>query len=204
MSRVGRCPVTDEADFRTRPRRRGRVLEDAIIRAAVDELAQVGYAGMTMESVARRAGAGKISVYRRWPSRLELAVEVAYRLSGEPPLPPEPSSLRADLLACVHVLADQLSGPVGEAMRGVIAESLTAPNAARLPDLSRGRGAGVLRGILARARARGETVRELTPVQLMVPSALVQYHLVNRQEPDPSFLEGVIDEVVLPMIQGGG
>ena len=38
------------------PRRRGAELEQAILRAAVDELAESGYAGLTMDRVAHRAG----------------------------------------------------------------------------------------------------------------------------------------------------
>lgn len=193
--------MTGQPDPRTRPRRRGRVLEEAIIQAAADELTELGYAGMTMESVARRAGAGKVSVYRRWPSRLELAAEVAYRRSPELHLPPEPSSLREDLRTCVRALTELAQGPVGEAMRGVIIDSLTAPDSPRLADLSRGRGAEVLEGIVARARARGEVAQDLTYVQLQVPTALVYYHLITRRDPDPTFLHAVIDEVIIPMIQ---
>lgn len=46
----------------------------AIWRAAIVELARVGYARLSMESVARRAGVGKAALYRRWPSKEAMIV----------------------------------------------------------------------------------------------------------------------------------
>lgn len=44
----------------------------AIYQATLDELAEVGYAKLTMERVAERAKTGKAALYRRWSSRMEL------------------------------------------------------------------------------------------------------------------------------------
>ena len=71
-------------DHRTRPRRRGDVLNSAIFEATLDELAEVGYAKLTMEGVAARAGASKASVYRRWPSRMELALDAVHHMAPDP------------------------------------------------------------------------------------------------------------------------
>jgi AcrR family transcriptional regulator len=51
---------------------RSRVL---ILEAAVDELADVGYGGVTIESVAARAGVGKSTIYRHWPDKLALVAD---------------------------------------------------------------------------------------------------------------------------------
>ena len=48
-------------------RPRSAEADRAILRAAVDLLADEGYGGVTMEGVAARAGVGKATVYRRWP-----------------------------------------------------------------------------------------------------------------------------------------
>ncbi|MEV6880175.1 TetR/AcrR family transcriptional regulator [Amycolatopsis sp. NPDC051128] len=63
-------------------RRRGTELEDAILRAAAEELAESGYAGLTMERVAQRAGTNKNALYRRRPNRAALGV-AAYRHLAE-------------------------------------------------------------------------------------------------------------------------
>jgi TetR/AcrR family transcriptional regulator, regulator of autoinduction and epiphytic fitness len=46
-----------------------------ILEAAVDELAEVGYGGVTIESVAARAGVGKSTIYRHWPDKLALIAD---------------------------------------------------------------------------------------------------------------------------------
>jgi TetR/AcrR family transcriptional regulator of autoinduction and epiphytic fitness len=47
----------------------------AILKAAVDELAESGYGGVTVESVAARAGVGKSTIYRHWPDKLALIAD---------------------------------------------------------------------------------------------------------------------------------
>jgi AcrR family transcriptional regulator len=46
-----------------------------ILAAAVDALAEVGYGGVTIESVAARAGVGKSTIYRHWPDKLALIAD---------------------------------------------------------------------------------------------------------------------------------
>ncbi len=46
-----------------------------ILRAAVEELAEVGYGGVTIESIAARARVGKSTIYRHWPDKLELIAD---------------------------------------------------------------------------------------------------------------------------------
>lgn len=46
-----------------------------ILNAAVEELAHVGYGGVTIESIAARAGVGKSTIYRHWPDKLGLMAD---------------------------------------------------------------------------------------------------------------------------------
>jgi len=70
-------------------RRRGAALETALLDAAWDELQVTGYAGLTMEAVADRAGTSRAVLYRRWRNRPELVIAAMRRhrpmLSGEVP-----------------------------------------------------------------------------------------------------------------------
>jgi AcrR family transcriptional regulator len=193
--------MTVADDHRSRPRRRGAALEDAIVDAAIDELREAGYAAMTMDAVARRAGAGKISVYRRWPTKVELARAAAYRLVGEPALPPEPSTLREDLLAVFRYMAHQMQGPAGEALRGIVSETLRDVEVAPLADASRGSSRRTLRVILARAADRGERVgSDVTEIRMQAPVALIQHHFLTQGAPiDDAYLASVVDEVALPL-----
>src|ERR1700744_3816322 len=57
-----------------------------ILAAAVDELAEVGYGGVTIEAVAARAGVGKSTIYRHWPDKLALIAD-AFETFHEPMVP---------------------------------------------------------------------------------------------------------------------
>jgi len=46
-----------------------------ILKAAVEELADFGYGGVTIESIAARAGVGKSTIYRHWPDKLALIAD---------------------------------------------------------------------------------------------------------------------------------
>ena len=80
------------------PRRRGAVLERAILEAALDQLSTVGWNGLTMEGVAAGAQTGKAAVYRRWPSKEDLVADALQ--AGLPSLDdvPDMGSVREDLL----------------------------------------------------------------------------------------------------------
>ncbi|WP_162795308.1 TetR/AcrR family transcriptional regulator, partial [Nonomuraea lactucae] len=101
-------------DHRKLPRRRGEALNAAIFQATLDELAETGYARLTMERVAERAGAGKASLYRRWPTRLELVMDAVYEVLPDPASTPDTGTLRGDVLAALRGAAEVLAGPAGE------------------------------------------------------------------------------------------
>ena len=63
-----------------------------ILEAALEELGDVGYGALTIESVAARAGVGKSTIYRHWPGKLAL-VEDAFRTLKAQALVPEPGTL---------------------------------------------------------------------------------------------------------------
>src|SRR6266700_7709228 len=83
-----------EAASNVGPPRRGRprehAVDKAILAAAVDLLAEVGYARLTMDQVTARAGVGKASVYLRWPNKVALVAEAIEHRSGD--VPPQPDT----------------------------------------------------------------------------------------------------------------
>jgi AcrR family transcriptional regulator len=191
-------------DHRTRPRRRGDVLNSAIFQATLDELAEVGYAKLTMEGVAARAGASKASVYRRWSSRMELAVDVVHHLAPDPTSTPDSGSLRGDAIAWLRSAADLLAGPAGEALRGVLGDALADP--ARTLELrkhSSGTGHRAMQVITRRAVQRGEiNSGAITPLRLDVAQALLREQFLLHGPPiKDAAIERIIDEVVLPLFR---
>ncbi|HEX5568289.1 MAG TPA: TetR/AcrR family transcriptional regulator [Streptomyces sp.] len=109
------------------PRRTGRprsaAADRAILKAALEALAELGWGGLTMGDVAARAGVAKTTLYRRWANKSELVVDAVAVLFGEPELP-DHGSLRADVEAVVLSFATLLERPeAGAALMAVIAEA---------------------------------------------------------------------------------
>jgi AcrR family transcriptional regulator len=192
-------------DHRTLPRRRGDVLNSAIFEATLDELAEVGYTKLTMERVAARAGASKASVYRRWPSRMELVLDAVHHLAPDPTDTPDTGSLRGDALAFMRAAAKLLAGPGGEALRGLLGDALADPSRTlELRRHSRGTGHRIMQEIVQRAVARGEiNSAAITPLRLDVAQAMLREQFLFHGPPIPdAVIIEIVDETVLPLFLG--
>jgi AcrR family transcriptional regulator len=116
--------------------RRSEEAHCAILDAATALLDEKGIAGVTFEGVARRAGASKPTLYRWWPSRIALLLEVHDRLKRRHLVFEPTGALRADLVGFTRALWHYWRSTAGgDALRGIIAEAQTQPDdAARLFD----------------------------------------------------------------------
>jgi AcrR family transcriptional regulator len=86
-----------------------------VLQAARDLLVEHGYQATTIVAIARRAGVGAPTIYRRWPSREALIEDAAFG-HAEPAAVPEPTGdLRTDLGAWVLSFLNQLADPVTRA-----------------------------------------------------------------------------------------
>ncbi|WP_329338423.1 TetR/AcrR family transcriptional regulator [Streptomyces sp. NBC_00663] len=158
--------TTNAEEPQTRPRRRApagaAVLREDVteaIRAAVfEELAAVGYARMSIEGIARRAGVGKTAVYRRWRSKLHLVLDVVSALAVQGLPAPDTGALESDLRLLYEVTSRALRHPVASQ----ILPDLQA-EAARNPEIDeavqkavRDGQEGVASKIIVAAEQRGE------------------------------------------------
>ena len=169
----------------------------AILRATVDLLADEGYAGVTMEGVAAKAGVGKATVYRRWPSKSALVVDAISACRDVGWRPPDTGSARDDLLAFVRGFGDVLrSSDAGRVMPALVAELARSPElAATFRDgFVQPRRARVLEAV-GRGVERGE-VRPDVDAELVADAvvALLQHRfLVTGMEIDDDLPERVLD-----------
>ena len=191
-------------DHRKGPRRRGDALYTAIFEATLDELQAVGYAELKMERIANRARASKGSLYRRWPSRAQLVVDAVHHRFPSHGEAPDTGSVREDLLGCLRKLADLLNGPSGEAIRGLMADTIRNPD---LMEAVRARfvdpGVRVFLEVLRRGAARGEVrAGALTPrFASLGPDLLRQYFMVHHSPIPERVLIEIVDEIVLPLVR---
>lgn len=189
-------------DHRAGPRKRGQALEAAILEAAFDELAEVGYAELTMERVAERARTGKASLYRRWPSRMELTLDAVHHAMPDPMSPTDTGSLRGDVLAFLRQSARLLDGPAGQALRGLLGDALR--NQQRMQELrqrSHRNGVTAMTEITRRAVARGEIdPATITPVRLDVAHSLLRQRFLFDGAPiNDHVIVDIVDQAVMPL-----
>jgi AcrR family transcriptional regulator len=143
----------------TRPRGRPRdqAIDAAILEATQELIVELGYAALSMDGVAARAGVSKPTLYLRYPSKGALIAEAAF---GDVPdvQPPDTGHLSADFLATYQWGVAQVTAPVGRAaLPGLLAESTQNPEIADLfrekiiePAFAR------IADLLVRAQQRGE------------------------------------------------
>jgi AcrR family transcriptional regulator len=98
-------------------------VRESILAAALSELIESGYAALSVEAVASRAGVNKTTIYRRWPTLDDLLVDALMDWSHHALPAMDTGSIETDLLALGGQLADVLNAGVG---RQVVALVLTA------------------------------------------------------------------------------
>ncbi|MCQ4079051.1 TetR/AcrR family transcriptional regulator [Streptomyces sp. RB6PN25] len=197
------APDRSAGDHRRNPRRRGEALEHAILTAVLEELAEVGYAGLTMERVAVRARTGKATLYRRWPGRAELVVDAcaAHRLSDADL--PDTGALRTDVIAALRQLSARLTTSHGDILRGLLTEIMHNPEFARLVrERVHTAGPGPIHGLLQRAVRRGE-IEPWVPASRRATVAvdLLRNHYLLHGAPIPEdVITEIVDDVYLPLL----
>ena len=95
-------------------------VREAVLSAVLHELNVNGYAALSVEAVASRAGVNKTTIYRRWPTLDDLLVDALMTWSEDAIPGPDTGSVETDLLALGRTLADQLNGGVGRQIAAVV------------------------------------------------------------------------------------
>ncbi|TQR86779.1 TetR/AcrR family transcriptional regulator [Mycobacterium hodleri] len=98
-------------------------VREAILTATFDELVATGYAALSMEAVASRAGVHKTTVYRRWPTVDDLLLDALTTWSQEALPVPDTGSIDTDLVALGRELADALNDGVGRQIAAFVLTS---------------------------------------------------------------------------------
>ena len=192
------------------PRRGGRPLDPsrdrAILEAALEGLAEVGYDRLSMDEIAARAHAGKGALYRRWPSKAALVVDaiIAWREARGPMRAPDTGSLQGDLDAMVEAIPEFDEA----AKRQVAVFHGLATAASRDSELKQalatqvlGRPRRILAEVFERARSRGEIAadRDLELIPDIV-IALNMYRVMQGECPDHQYVERVFRTIINPLL----
>jgi AcrR family transcriptional regulator len=185
-------------------RRRGAALEQAIFEAVFDEMVAVGLVGLTMEGIATRARTGKAALYRRWSSVEDLVVDALDKSLPSTELPPDTGDVRADIIDVLCRLVAVMNSPTGGALQCLMGELDRNPEfAATLHERVLAPRKTIMLAVLQRAADRGEIPQSaVTPMLCEVGPSLLLHRLVAQGPPiDSAYVEAVIDEVVMPLLQ---
>ncbi|HEX6361277.1 TetR/AcrR family transcriptional regulator [Actinophytocola sp.] len=176
-------------------RARSDVREEAILRAAMALLGEVGYDRMTIDAVAERAKASKATVYRRWSGKAELVATAVRRYAGTALPPPEPTGQpRADLLALLTAMRASLLGQDAALLLGLLTAMRHDAELART----------VRQVVLAH---KHDAFAALFPdadhawLAEITSAALLSRLLVTGEPLDEEFLAKLVDTVLLPQLE---
>ncbi|MFJ8309636.1 MULTISPECIES: TetR/AcrR family transcriptional regulator [unclassified Streptomyces] len=187
-------------------RRRGPVLEQAILDAALEQLSTVGWSGLTMEGVAAGAQTGKAAVYRRWPSKEDLVADALQ--SGLPSLDEagDHGSVREDLYQLCRRIRGTMYSRSGYALRSVlyecdhaVADRFHSLIVRRVIEPSNRLFREVVRRGIERGDVRPDATGEL--VFDVIPGLMMFRSKVCGSEWSDEDIAAMIDEVMVPLLR---
>jgi AcrR family transcriptional regulator len=183
---------------------RGSARETAILAAAVALVSEIGYDRVSMDAIAARARASKMTIYRKWPGKAPLIAEALRRQAEEAtPAIPDTGSLPGDLGYAVGAISNALTG--GLSLIGLIEavrEDAILRDLVREQIERRSVADGVL--IARRAAERGEDVDagRISRVLGVAVAQLFLETLLNGGRPGAETQQRLVDEVLMPLLAG--
>ena len=192
---------------RARPGGRAAEVVAAVHAATVALLHELGYEGVEIPAIAQRAAVHKTSIYRRWPSKAELVLDVALtRLRSEVPLP-DTGSLDSDLTALLLAIAAALRTPfVGGLLRAQISCG-NEPGMAQARERFWSERLGLSSEVLRRAMARGDLPAQ-TDGRLFMEMAVAPLFfraLVTGAPMTDADIQGLVERLIAAFrVQAGG
>jgi len=190
-----------------RPRtggRSARVVAE-VLSATLEVFVEQGYAGLSVESVAARAGVNKTTIYRRWPAKIDLVGAALFSLRDEDPAPPDSGSLREDLFLVLRHWAAQMVTPRRRAIMQAFLLGNTDPDMQALTRRIREERPAIPHVIFERAFKRRELPKG-SDTQLIAGALLGPLHnraYWKREPVDDAFIRSLVQLIVAGAVAGG-
>ena len=190
---------TADRPRRGRGRRPADEVRSEVLEAAGELLFEEGMAGFTIDKVAGRSGASKMTLYKWWPSKGALALD-GYFKRVEPELVfPDTGDIRTDLRAQLHAFVQVIGdSPVGPAIAELIGQAQTDPElkTAYLQRYSSPRRALAVEA-MERAKQRGQLRADLDPETVVDQLWGACYHrlLLPDQPLTEEFVDALLDNL---------
>ena len=171
----------------------------AILDAAVELFCELGFDALSMEGVAAKAGVGKTTIYRRYPTKIDLVMAASAHMSKGMVPTQETGDLRTDLLAVARSYHRMLTEtPVGRAIPMMIVAKCHDPELARAHDSFVAGRRAVTIGVIRRAMERGELPAGTDPELLndRLTGPILLRVLVTGQRVTTRYLEQLVDSLL--------
>ncbi|RYZ02671.1 MAG: TetR/AcrR family transcriptional regulator [Myxococcales bacterium] len=184
--------------------RSARVVQE-VLAAALELFAEQGYAGLSMDAVAARAGVNKTTVYRRWPTKAELVSAALYAMRDEEPAPPNTGSLEQDLVELLERMAVSLTTPRKRAFVSSFVVGNVDPELRALLRRLREERPAIPAIVFRRGLERGELPAG-TDLQLIASALLGPIQslvLLKRETVEKPFIERLVRLVLTGAVAGG-
>ena len=192
---------------RGRGRPRNPETDARIIEAASDLMLRRGFDRMTVDDVAAAAGVGKATVYRRWPSKDDLAVAAMEALYTDEMPQPDTGSIVEDLRATYRSVLTFVNSPQGAAyLLMSITESVRDERIAALYRQASERAESQARSMYERAVRRGE-IRADVDLDYCVQwlgGLLALRRITNRPMPTVDDVDALVDLTLHGILVDGG
>jgi AcrR family transcriptional regulator len=185
--------------------------EADILRATLEELASSDYGGLTIEQVAARAGVNKTTVYRHWPTKVDLVRAALASVAETHSLGPSSGSLRTDLLRIGRNMIDFVRSFEGQCLMRLRLLDRPEPELAGIAESLQAGHDQKLKAFIDSAIARGELRPDVDgPLLLdMLGGALYVRFFLKRDRADDVLIARFVDTLlegvraVRPLVRAG-
>ncbi|MDF7641482.1 TetR/AcrR family transcriptional regulator [Bifidobacterium sp. ESL0784] len=191
----------------TATRRRGGELEDALLDAAWEQIADKGMHGFNYEAVAARAHSSKTVLYRRWPTREGLfAAALRRRLKLCPLQASDTGSLPGDVKALLREASDKRLDTIVAltSLRPLYMggeHETSENNTGGLHAQANAHSGPSMKKILKRAHGRGELTVDLPERVAALPvNLLCTGIMASGRRPNEADIDFIVDDVFMPVI----
>lgn len=181
-----------------KPLVRGEPIVAKVLDATVEEIAFSGYAALTLERVAARAGVNRTTIFRRWPTKKDLVLATMNRMTDKVRFDWDHGNLRADLAELIAVATRTVFAPGMVGMHKMMVEARGDAELGELARCIRDEKHNAAFELLRRAEKRGEFRKDLDK-ELFLESlmGMLFAKVVFRHEPiTPEFTKQMLDYVM--------
>jgi AcrR family transcriptional regulator len=177
-------------------------VEDILL-ATASEISEHGYSGMSIERVAERACVNKTTVYRRWPTRLQLVSAMLDQYSRAFDVPEPTGDFEHDLRALGKLMRSRWSSPYSRCVLRLLSE-IDSPELEPLITRLHQQFSSPWHALFDDMKARGvvrKTVNTVVVIKAMVST--IAHHMIRCEKlVDARFMNQVIDLILFGVLAG--